>query len=136
VAIEGPYGAFTHHARRTNHVVLIGAGVGITPLRALLEDLPPSVDVTFIVRASTAHEIVHRAELADFLAHRGGHYHEVLGARDEVRLDAGTLRTLVPDLARRDVYTCGPDGFSEGIVAAALRLGVPSDRIHQESFAY
>jgi len=40
VAIEGPYGAFTHHARRTDRVALIGAGVGVTPLRALLEDLP------------------------------------------------------------------------------------------------
>ena len=45
-------------------VALIGAGVGITPLRALLEDLPASVDVTVIVRASTPDDLVHRDEVA------------------------------------------------------------------------
>ena len=43
VTIEGPYGAFTRHVRYSDRVALIGAGVGMTPLRALLEDLPESV---------------------------------------------------------------------------------------------
>ena len=45
VAIEGPYGLFTDHARRRGRVLLVAAGVGITPIRALLEDLPDGVDV-------------------------------------------------------------------------------------------
>jgi ferredoxin-NADP reductase len=136
VAIEGPYGAFTHHVRASERVALVGAGVGITPLRALLEDLPATVDVSLIVRASTREDIVHRDELAALVADRGGHFHEVIGARHAVRLDARTLGELVPDLARRDVYVCGPGGFSESIVAAALNLGVDRDRIHEESFAF
>ena len=40
VAVEGPYGAFTADARRGDRVLLVGAGVGITPIRALLEELP------------------------------------------------------------------------------------------------
>lgn len=43
LAIEGPYGAFTADARRRDRLALIGAGVGITPLRALLQDLPHPV---------------------------------------------------------------------------------------------
>jgi ferredoxin-NADP reductase len=136
VAIEGPYGAFTHHARRTDRVTLIGAGVGITPLRALLEDLPASVDVSVIVRASTPADIVHRDEVAALVAQRGGHFHEVIGSRREVPLDARTLRRLVPDLAKGDVYICGPGGFSRNIVAAALKLGVQGDRIHEEVFEF
>ena len=54
VAIEGPYGAFTSHARVRDGVALFAAGVGITPVRALLEDLPAGVDVVVVVRASTA----------------------------------------------------------------------------------
>ncbi len=71
VFVEGPYGAFTHHVRATDRVVLIGAGVGITPLRALLEDLPRGVAVTVIIRASTAEEIAHRDEVAELVGDAG-----------------------------------------------------------------
>ena len=71
VFVEGPYGAFTHHVRATDRVVLIGAGVGITPLRALLEDLPAGVDATVIIRASAAEEIVHRDEVAELVERHG-----------------------------------------------------------------
>jgi len=136
VFIEGPYGAFTRHARSSERVVLIGAGVGITPLRALLEDLPASVDVTVIVRGSTAEDIVHRDKVAALTAQRGGQFHEVIGLRHHVRFDARALRRLVPDIAMSDVYVCGPKGFNEGIVAAASRLRVHRDQIHQETFSF
>jgi predicted ferric reductase len=136
IAIEGPYGAFTHHARSNERVALIGAGVGITPLRALLEDLPASVDVTVIMRASSTEDLVHRDEIISLVEQHSGQFHEVIGPRHEVRLDARTLRHLVPDLASRDVYVCGPGAFSDAIVTAARRLGVPGDRIHHEAFAF
>src|ERR1039458_4162033 len=136
VAIEGPYGAFTHHARLAGGVALIGAGVGITPLRALLEDLPASVDVAVVMRASKSGDLVHRDEVVALVDQRGGRFHEVIGPRHKVRLGARELRHLVPDLAERDVYVCGPGGFSESIVAAARRLGVPEHRIHHEAFAF
>ena len=59
-------------AVRPARVVLIGAGVGITPLRALLEDLPATVEVSVIVRASSPGDIVHRDEVAALVARRGG----------------------------------------------------------------
>jgi ferredoxin-NADP reductase len=62
--------------------------------------------------------------------------HEVIGSRQQVPFDASTLRRLVPDIATCDVYVCGPGGFSERVVAMAIRLGVPRDRIHEEVFAF
>lgn len=136
VLIEGPYGAFTHHGQSTGRVALIAAGVGITPVRAMLEDLPASVDVTVVVRASTPEDLVHRDEVAALVEGRGGRAYAVVGPRHKVRFDARALGRLVPDLAHRDVYVCGPEGFTQGVVSAALRLGVPRERVHSEAFSF
>jgi predicted ferric reductase len=136
VFVEGPYGTFTRHARTTNRVVLIGAGVGITPLRALLEDLPGDVDVSVVIRASSPADVVHRDELEALVQLRKGTFHELVGSRGEVRFDASAMRKLLPRLAQSDVYVCGPSGFTDHVVASALKLGVPRARIHFEAFTF
>jgi predicted ferric reductase len=136
VAFEGPYGAFTDHARVSDGVLLVGAGVGITPLRALLEDLPERTDVVVVLRASTPADLVHRAEIASLVNHHRGRLHELVGSRHRVRLHAKALRHLVPDVADRDVYVCGPQDFGTDLAAAAARLGVPDDHIHIEAFGF
>jgi len=136
IAIEGPYGAFTHHARVSDRVLLIGAGVGVTPLRALLEDLPPSSDVVVIIRASTPDDLVHHYEIEALVNRCHGRLHEIIGPRQQVRVDSRLLRHLVPDIAARDIYICGPDGFMSAVAEAALRLAVAPEQIHQESFGF
>ena len=136
VAIEGPYGTFTHHARHTDRVLLVAAGVGATPVRALLEDLPRHVDVVAILRGSSRRDLVLRDELAHLVGERGGELHELVGPRSHARLDDIGLRQLVPDVADRDVYVCGPAGFMRGVIAAARGVGVPGVRIHHEDFTF
>jgi ferredoxin-NADP reductase/DMSO/TMAO reductase YedYZ heme-binding membrane subunit len=135
VAIEGPYGAFTADTRRGNRFLLAGAGVGITPVRALLEELPRDADVVVLLRGSRREDLVLRDEIAELVAARGGRVHELIGPRERVRLDAAVLTQLAPGLDDRDVYVCGPDGFTAAITAAAGEAGVPAARIHHESFA-
>ncbi len=89
-----------------------------------------------VVRASTADDLVHRDEVAAFVKQHGGRLHEIVGPRHKVRFNARALRRIVPDIAARDVYVCGPGGFSSEIVAAASRLGVAKDQIHQEAFGF
>ena len=136
VAIEGPYGAFTKHARRNDAVALVGAGVGITPIRALLEDLPLDVDVVVVLRASTKKDLVLRQEIASLVAERSGVLYELIGSRAKVPADAASLGRMVPDMARRDLYVCGPPGYIDAIVDAALCLGTPADHIHHEAFTF
>lgn len=136
VAIEGPYGAFTPHARASDAVLLVGAGVGVTPLRAILEDLPPHTDVEVVVRASSREELVLEKEVADLVERRDGRFHQLVGPRSSVPLDAEALRMLVPDVAARDLYICGPDGFSAAVERAARACGTPAALIHHETFAF
>ncbi len=136
VAIEGPYGAFTRHARVREGAVMFAAGVGITPVRALLEDLPPGMDVVVVVRASTAADLVHRDEVAALVRQHGGRLHEITGSRHKVRLGARVLRRIVPDIADRDVYICGPSGFSAEVADAAAQLGAVPEQIHTETFGF
>jgi ferredoxin-NADP reductase/DMSO/TMAO reductase YedYZ heme-binding membrane subunit len=136
IAIEGPYGAFTAASRRGDAVLLVGAGVGATPLRALLEDLPRWVDVVVLMRAHTREELVLGDEIAALVEDHGGKLYELLGPRAEVRLDAAALTWLVPDLAERDVFVCGPEGFTEAVKESARAAGIPRERIHEEAFAF
>jgi ferredoxin-NADP reductase/DMSO/TMAO reductase YedYZ heme-binding membrane subunit len=136
VAIEGPYGTFTKDARTTDAVAPLAAGVGVTPVRALLEDLPAGVDVVVVLRASTYEDAVLRQEVACLVAERSGVLYELIGPRSLVSTDAESLARLVPDLAARDVYVCGPPGYVDTIVQAARTLGTPPARIHREAFTF
>lgn len=134
--VEGPYGTFTRHARTASAVTLIGAGVGTTPLRALAEDLPAGTNLTAILRASSVEDSVHHDEIAAIVRRHGGVLHELIGTRRDVPLDARTLERLAPDIARSDVYVCGPQGFLDTVRAATTSLGVPEGRCHVEEFAF
>jgi len=136
VFAEGPYGAFTHHARETDQVVLIGAGVGITPIRAMLEELPSSVKVSVVLRGSSTDELILRDEIKALAARHDGVVHELVGSRHHVKLDAKSLRRLIPAVAHSDVYICGPTDFTDHVLRASAKAGVPVDRIHVESFAF
>ena len=105
-------------------------------MRALLDDLPRHVDVVTILRGSSEHDLVLREEIDQLVAERGGRLHQVVGPRSQAPLDAPVMSRLVPDIAQRDVYVCGPGGFMHGIIDAASSLGVPPERIHHEDFAF
>ena len=42
----------------------------------------------------------------------------------------------MPDIAYRDVYICGPGGFTAEIAAAAQQLGTDAEQIHTETFGF
>ena len=136
VAIEGPYGNVTRHARTNKKVVLVAGGIGVTALRSLLEDLPKGTDPVVVMRASSEHQLVLRDEMAELVRHRKGTMHELVGSRQQVALTGRRLLELVPDLAERDLYACGPPGMVEDVVAAAKSAGVPQHAIHHEIFSW
>jgi len=142
VTLEGPYGTLTGARRTRRRVLLVAGGIGITPLRALLESLPGRPgDLTLIYRASHETEVVFREELDALAAHRGAAVHYLVGRRGSPEmpgdpLDAAGLRALVPDVEQRDVYLCGPVPLMESVCASLKILAVPASQVHLERFAF
>lgn len=148
VLVEGPYGRLHEGVRTQRKVLLMGAGIGITPLRAMLEDLPQQPgDVTVVHRIRSRAEQFLGSEIDRLARERGARYLVVEGPRLRGRAtwlpqqavhlsDAEALRQLVPEVAHHDVYLCGAPGWMDAARKAALAAGVPDSRIHLERFAY
>lgn len=135
VAVEGPYGAFTRHVQQRPRALLIAAGIGVTALRSLLEDLPRNAAPVVVLRAATEEDLVLRKEISQLVRARRGTLHELVGSRQQASLTGQVLARLVPDLGQRDVYVCGPEGFVASTVDLVRDLGVPDEAIHHEAFA-
>jgi predicted ferric reductase len=132
VIAEGPFGTFTAAARRRPRVALIAGGVGITPIRALLEEMPGGPgDIVVVYRAPSADGFILRAELDELGRRRGAQLHYVLGDQ----LSPQELRRFVPDIAARDVYVCGSPAMVDAIRASLGSTGVPRRHIFTERFA-
>jgi predicted ferric reductase len=139
VFIEGPYGVLTGARRTRPKVLLVAGGIGITPLRALLEALPAKRgDLTLLYRVRSHDDVVFREELETLARERGATVQYLVGRRDATgdQLDAASLGRFVPDITERDVYLCGPVPMMQRVEASLRALGLPSDRIHAERFAY
>jgi predicted ferric reductase len=136
VFLEGPYGAFTAGRASKGHVTLIGGGVGITPIRAIMEEFPAGVEVDVIFRASKKEDLVLKEEL-DYLAEeRGARVHYLIGPRSEHPMDAKYIMRIVPTFRDSDVYICGPTPLVDAVREAARNVGIPKNRFHDEAFAF
>jgi len=133
---EGPYGALTAARRSGRGTLLLAGGIGITPLRALFETLPG--DVVLVYLAHRAVDLALSNELDRLAEARGArvHYSISEGRHGALPMNRRTLARLVPDVAYRDVYLCGPPGMTDAAVPALRAAGVPRHRIHHESFAF
>ena len=140
VWFEGPYGAFT--ARRLDpdsngKVLMIAGGAGITPLRALFESLPGGGgSAVLLYRATTTAGLPLYQELSEIARDRGFGLFPLIGPRGDGPdpFSPAELRRLVPDLAEREVYLCGPPGLVHAARKGLHRAKVPRRRIHVESF--
>lgn len=141
VALEGPYGLFTAERQRRPKVLLIAAGIGITPLRALIEELKAKRDgLVLIYRASRWEDVVFKDEIEKLMHERRGTIHYLIGERGSAQLpvdplSAQMIRRLVPDVASRDVFVCGPAAMMERVDEILRSIDVPADQIHFERFA-
>jgi len=137
VVAEGPFGVFTEAARRRERSLLIAGGIGITPIRALMEQIRGHAVILY--RVVREPEAILREELEWIAAERGLELRIVAGdhaTEDGARLlSVDHLQELVPDIAERDVYVCGPPAMADLIERNVRAAGVPRRLVHVERFA-
>ncbi|MFF5290750.1 ferredoxin reductase family protein [Paractinoplanes globisporus] len=139
VFAEGPYGAFTAGQRATDKTLLIAGGIGVTPIRALLEDERLTGDIVVLYRVHSAADAVLHGEMQNLASVRGATLHLLTG-----RTGTGTppvapfspenLSALVPDIVERDVFVCGPAGMTDAVLRSLRVLKVPARQRHAETF--
>jgi predicted ferric reductase len=146
VSFEGPYGLFTEAARTTSDAVLIGSGIGITPIRAILEDPKfGAANISVILRGSNEETVYLWQEMYDLcvaknawlrvlVGHRPRGVHTWLSA--EAFNKGDRLSTLAPNIKDADVFICGPAAWMDLVIADAKKAGVKPERIHAERFDF
>jgi predicted ferric reductase len=149
VLVEGPYGRLSPRARTRRKVALIGAGVGITPLRALAEGLAYAPGEAVLLQRYRDRPLFPR-ELDVIARERGLQVLALPGPRRSADSWLGTwpgsnldgvddltaLRRWVPDIAERDVYVCGPEPWVAGVRRTTEAAGLPPEQLHVETFGW
>ena len=139
VFAEGPYGALTSRRRRRPRVLLIAGGVGITPMRALFEEMNlPGKDVTLVYRASREQDLVLKRELDEIAERSGARVVYLVGPSSDARNDmsAPALNRIVGDLSDHDVYLCGSPRLASRVRDSLMDSGFPRHQLHEERFSF
>lgn len=141
IFIDGPYGVFTDLFGVSEKVLMIAGGIGITPIRSLMERLlSKGKDVTLLYSNRTEKDIVFKREIDELSSKYGGKVVYVVSDEPDFRgergrLDQEKIRALVPDLNTREVFLCGPPPMMTAVIASLKNLGVSLSKIHFEKFS-
>ncbi len=142
--VEGPHGSFSSDAHEGFGFLLIGGGVGITPLMSILRTMADREDcrpVLLFYGSKDWDSITFRDELAALesrLNLRVVHVLEHPGADwqgEKGFIDADMLRRHLPKQHRRyRCFICGPGPMMDAMEDALAEVGIPVEHIHSERF--
>jgi ferredoxin-NADP reductase len=143
--IAAPFGSFTFTGKETASIVLIGGGVGITPLMTVVRYLTDHGwpgEVFLLYSCRTTLNFIFREEL-EYLQRRYANLHVVATmTRAEGtawmgptgRLTKELIAQNVPNIVARRIHLCGPPPMMETLQALLAELGVPKEQVKTESF--
>jgi ferredoxin-NADP reductase/predicted pyridoxine 5'-phosphate oxidase superfamily flavin-nucleotide-binding protein len=152
IEARAPQGHFTVQPSERRPLVLLGAGVGITPMLSMLREVVYEgkrinrMRPTWVLQSSrSVDDLAFREEFEELVARAGdkvkvlrvvsqppteggGESYDLAG-----RIDVELLKTLLP-LNDYDFYLCGPGSFTQALYDGLRKMRIPDDRIHAETF--
>jgi ferredoxin-NADP reductase len=147
--LRGPLGHFYFDPVTQPHIVLLGAGVGITPLMGMLRYATHHQlknKVTFIDVNKTEEDTIYRHELLTHHAKNNANAEIVLSYTrlapehpwkgERGRLGWDMITKYVPDPNNVHYFICGPDQMNKDLKALLLEKGVPKERVKLENMGF
>ena len=144
--VSGPSGKFVFSGKESSGVLLIGGGVGITPVMSILRYLTDrawSGDIYFLIVAKTEPDLIFRDEI-EWLQRRFPQLkvcmtltrcaQESMWKGERGRATASLLRRFVPNLTQIPAYLCGPDEMMDATKDLLLSMGLSEEQIKTEAF--
>lgn len=141
VIVEGPYGTFMVDDKMAGPLLLLGAGSGLAPIRAIAEAAlreRPDRDITLFFSARTERDLIDEPDLLQWARDdRSFRYLRTL-TRSAVAATTGRIPGLLPQLIDMagdcQVFIAGPPGFVVDCAHAAVALGADPAYVHTEEF--
>ncbi|UZR95872.1 ferredoxin--NADP reductase [Chondrinema litorale] len=152
ISMMQPVGKFTLEVDKNlqRHIVLFGAGSGVTPLMSILKSVlffEPKSTVSLVYGNRRVDNIIFQKQLQALKQKFGDRFNLVycltqpdrswtgLTGRIDEAVTVNVINMLPKfDAAVTEYFLCGPDGMMENIKSGLAKLKVSSDKIHFESF--
>lgn len=143
VIIDGAHGVFTARNSASQKILMIAGGIGITPIRSLVEEMVlAGRDIILIYANRNRASTVFEKELDALASASSVRLHVVYVMSNEPEwigdkgyIDKERIDRLVPGFVNRDIFLCGPPSMMKSIRAALSSMNVKPGRIHYERFA-
>jgi ferredoxin-NADP reductase len=142
--LNGPFGAFSLDREPRQGFVLIGGGIGITPLRSMILTMRERGDVRPVILFYAARNwdaVIYRDEIEALTATMSLEVIWVLEkpeadwSGERGYIDAALLkRHLPPQFMRYQYFMCGPTPMMDAVERHLEAIGVPRSRVHSERF--
>lgn len=143
--VQAPSGKFIFTGNESESVVLIGGGVGITPMMSItraLTDMAYPGDIDLVVACRDSEHFIYEAELRRLQQRHPNLHVFVAMSRLEAplpdihagRLSQELIEQWIPNIAAKWIQLCGAPTMMEATKQMLRNLGVSPDRIHTENF--
>jgi predicted ferric reductase len=135
--VEGPYGWFWHRGADNPRQIWIGGGVGIAPFLGMAMTVDLSKIGVDLYYCTEGPEHAHLIEELFAVADDNPRLRVIPIRKVSLgHINAGDIQGVAGDIARSDIYICGPPVMMQNLEAQFVELGVPRDHIHFEDFSF